>query len=158
MLNKVTFASLLILITAIADSSLVSAQIEEGRPVVILITPDIVYAGSIDDDSPQYETKTIEGLFSHENEGIIEKIYAFEILLHGIFYNGLRIAPEQQMIILALPSGNTRQTWVNIVSIFFDTFEIPSLYIHEANTWEDAIIPDLTPGNKLFWIINEINE
>ena len=109
---------------------MVSAQIEEGRPVVILLTPDTIYAGSLDDDSPQYETNAIEGLFSNENEGIIEKIYAFEILLHGIFYNGLRVAPEKQMIILALPSGNTRQTWVKIVSILFDTFEIPSLYIH----------------------------
>ncbi|MGK0298079.1 MAG: hypothetical protein ACI9XC_001697 [Gammaproteobacteria bacterium] len=158
MLHKITLASLLILFTAIAGSSLVSAQIEEGRPVVILITPDIIYAGSLDDDSPQYETKAIEGLFSNKNEGIIEKIYAFEILLHGIFYNGLRIAPEEQMIILAVPAGNTRQTWVEIVSILFDTFEIPSLYIHEANTWEDAILPDLTPGNKLYWIINDINE
>jgi len=137
---------------------MLSAQIEEGRPIVILLTPDTIYAGSLDDDSPQYETNAIEGLFSNENEGIIDKIFAFEILLQGVFYNGLRVAPENQMIILALPSVNTRQTWVKIVSILFDTFKIPSLYIHEANTWEDAIVPDLTPGNKLYWIINDINE
>jgi hypothetical protein len=153
-----TTIKVLILIMSIFNHSTLVAQIEEGRPVVILLTPETTYAGSLDDDSPQYETSTIQGLFSNEIEGMIEKLFAVEILLNGVFYNGLGINPDMQMIILALPPQNSRETWLKIVSILFDTFEIPSLYIHEANTWNDAITPELTPGEKLYWIARDNNK
>lgn len=132
-----------------------SAQIEPGRPVVILLTPESVYAGSLDSTFPVYESSSIEGLFSPENYGMFDKWFAFEITLQGIFYNGLNVRPEEQMLILAVPPGNDRDAWLQIVSILFDRFNVPELYIHETDAWDKAITPELTPGEKLYWISND---
>ncbi len=133
----------------------ITAQIEPGRPVVILMTPQFIYAGSLDSDLPDYETASIEGLFSNENHGKIDNWFAFEIMLQGIFYNGLNVRPEGQMLILAIPPGNNRDAWLQIVSIIFDRFKIPELYIHETDAWDKAITPELTPGEKLYWIARD---
>jgi hypothetical protein len=131
----------------------VTAQIEEGRPIVILMTPDTTYAGSLDDDLPRYETPAMEGLYDNK-KGLITNGNALELVLLNIFYNGMPVTPEAQMVILAIPSGNTRDAWLRIAAILFDRFHVPSLYIHEADNWDDAITPELTPGDKLYWISN----
>jgi hypothetical protein len=154
MVKHNAFTQLLLYITLLsipASAAASQGEIEEGRPIVILLTPLMTYAGSLDDGLPRYGTAALEGLFSPEKAGMFDKLYAFEILMHGIFYNGLAVSPEERMVILAIPPGNTRETWLNIVSILFDRFNVPSLYIHEAGTWDDAITPELTPGQKLYW-------
>jgi hypothetical protein len=59
------------------------------------------------------------------------------------------------MLILAIPPGNNRDAWLQIVSIIFDRFKIPELYIHETDAWDKAITPELTPGEKLYWIARD---
>ena len=61
------------------------------------------------------------------------------------------------MIILAIPPGNPRDAWIKIAAILFDRFSVPSLYIHETSSWENAITPELTPGDKLYWITGNEN-
>ncbi|NNE37662.1 MAG: hypothetical protein HKN08_05095 [Gammaproteobacteria bacterium] len=154
MINKIYF-SILISILGLSYFISVPAQIEPGRPVVILLTPESIYAGTLDSDLPDYESASIEGLFNNATYGIFDNEFALEITLQGIFYNGLNIRPEEQMLILAIPPGNSRDAWLQIVSILFDRFNVPELYIHETDTWEHAITPELTPGEKLYWIARD---
>ncbi len=154
-MNIKIYTLMLICLFGVTLLSSTSAQIEPGRPVVILLTPKSIYAGSLDSDQPDYESASIEGLFSNETFGMIDKWFAFEIALQGIFYNGLNIRPENQMLILAIPPGNNRDTWLQIVSILFDRFNVPELYIHETDVWDKAITPELTPGEKLYWISSD---
>ena len=88
------------------------AQIEAGRPIVVLLTPESIYAGSLDEEIPSYKTDSLEGLFSNEKIGIFNNWFALEIAFQGIFYNGMNIRPEDQMLILAIPPGNNRDAWV----------------------------------------------
>ena len=71
MLIKFKIINLPLLFILLLYFSSVISQIEEGRPVVILLTPEKTYAGSLDDDSPSFENPAIEGLYSNEREGII---------------------------------------------------------------------------------------
>jgi hypothetical protein len=128
------------------------AQTDTGRPVVVLLTPESIYAGSLDEEMPRYHADSLEGLFSNEEIGLFDNWFALEIAFQGIFYNGMNVRPENQMLILAIPPGNNRDAWLKIVSILFDRFNIPELYIHETQTWDTAITPELTPGEKLYWI------
>ena len=143
------------IILIVTFSTSASSQIEPGRPIVILLTPEKILAGSLDSEVPDYQTDTFDGLFSNEYYGIFDKWFALEIALQGIFYNGLNVRPEEQMLILAIPPGNNRAAWLQMVSILFDRFNIPELYIHETDTWDHAITPELTPGEKLYWISSD---
>ena len=152
--NKTIFAQVTLLVVLFLNIFSAKAQLNEGRPVVILLTPETTYAGTLDDDSPRFQTPAMEGLYDN-NKGLIGNWNALEIVLLNIFYNGVPVEPEAQMVILAIPSGNTREAWLKLASILFDRFKVPSLYIHEANNWDDAITPELTPGDKLFWIMGD---
>lgn len=151
MKNNTNF-KIAIFILILACISNANAQIETGRPVVVLLTPESIYAGSLDDEIPTYQTDSLEGLFSNEQIGIIDKWFAFEITFQSIFYNGINVSPEAQMLILAIPPGNNRDAWLKIVTILFDRFNVPELYIHETQSWDNAITPELTSGEKLYWI------
>jgi len=145
----------LIIVIFIFNLSYIShayAQIETGRPLVVLLTPESIYAGSLDEEMPAYQTDSLEGLFSNEEIGLFDNWFALEITFQGIFHNGMNVRPEDQMLILAIPPENNRDAWLKIVSILFDRFNIPELYIHETQTWDTAITPELTPGEKLYWI------
>lgn len=134
-----------------------AAQVEEGRPVVILLTPDTTYAGTLDDDSPLFQTPAMQGLYESDT-GLLADGNALELVLLNLFYNGLAVSPEDQMVIIAIPGGNSRDTWLRLAAILFDRFEVPELYIHEAGKWDDAITPELTPGDKLYWISRNKNQ
>ena len=127
------------------------AQSQDGRPIVILLTVDMVYAGTLDDESPRFETPALLGLYENE-EGMLAMTNALEIVFLNVFYHGIGIKPDAQMVILAIPPDNPREAWLKIATILFDKFHVPSLYIHEAGNWDDAITPELTPGDKLYWI------
>jgi len=151
-MKKNTNFKIIIFILIFSCISHAYAQIEAGRPVVVLLTPESIYAGSLDDEIPGYQTNSLEGLFSNEKNGIIDKWFAFEITFQGIFYNGINVRPEAQMLILAIPPGNNRDTWLKIATILFDRFKVPEIYIHETQTWDAATTPELTSGEKLYWI------
>ena len=154
--KKIFYLSILFLFlfSVLLNYQTANAQIEEGRPIVILSKPEGTFIGSLDDNFPQLEIPTIDGLYE-DGKGIIKNLNALEILFLNVFYNKFNLDPKNQMIILAIPSNNSREIWLHIASILFDKFSVPSLYIHEADSWDDAITPELTPGEKLYWIVGE---
>jgi len=57
---------------------------------------------------------------------------SMEEIWHHAFYNELRVQPDSQPVLLAIPPMNPKASTERMVQILFDTFNIPSLYLNVA--------------------------
>lgn len=62
-------------------------------------------------------------------QGSISNWDDFELLLRHAYYNELRIAPENQPVLLALGPRNTKAQRERVVQILFETFCVPAVYV-----------------------------
>mgnify|MGYP002387352841 FL=1 len=61
--------------------------------------------------------------------GAIADINKAELLLHHIFYNELRCAPEEHPVLLTQAAFNPKAHGENLMQLLFEKFEVPAMYI-----------------------------
>ncbi len=78
------------------------------------------------DDTTVLPAHPIERGYITTQWGSIEDVW------HHTFYNELRVQPDSQPVLLAIPPMNPKASTERMVQILFDTFNIPSLYVNVA--------------------------
>jgi actin-related protein len=59
-------------------------------------------------------------------KGIINDFYLFEKILHHSFYNELRSAPEEHMVLITEPPFNPKKNREKIIQLMFENFNVQS--------------------------------
>ena len=52
-----------------------------------------------------------------------------ERLLHHVFYNELRVCPEEHPVLFTEPTGASKQSRERTMQTLFETFNVPAAYI-----------------------------
>ncbi|MCB1171867.1 MAG: hypothetical protein KDK25_16080, partial [Leptospiraceae bacterium] len=61
--------------------------------------------------------------------GIVQNMDDLEKILHHTFYNELRVAPEEQAVLIIESSFSRRSDRERIVQMLFETFNVPAAYL-----------------------------
>eukprot|EP00928_Gymnodinium_smaydae_P039803 TRINITY_DN27113_c0_g3_i1.p1 TRINITY_DN27113_c0_g3~~TRINITY_DN27113_c0_g3_i1.p1 ORF type:complete len:1272 (+),score=228.98 TRINITY_DN27113_c0_g3_i1:66-3881(+) len=70
------------------------------------------------------------------SRGIIENFDDMEALWHNVFYQELRVAPESHPVLLVVPPNNPPENTERMLSIMFETFNVPAVYVENGPTLE----------------------
>lgn len=132
---------------------------EQNPPVIIVCDSDMIYAGIAGDDAPRAtfpaivgrpkmpgirvgmdnkdtyvgeEAKAKQGVLSLKypiEHGIIVNWDNMENILHHVFYNELRVMPEEHSVFISEAPMNPKQNREKMTQILFETFRVPNMYM-----------------------------
>ncbi len=67
--------------------------------------------------------------------GVLKDYDGFEKILHHIFYNALKVEPEDSEVLIALSPESTSQNRERIIQILFETFNTQAAYV----SWDPVL-------------------
>lgn len=106
---------------------------DEPSPAVIIdLAPDGIHVGFAGDDAPRASSEYPKG--SCMKDGYINNWSTLEHNLHNIFYNILRVAPEEQPVLVTESDLNPKANREKIVQLLFETFNTPAMYVSSRST------------------------
>ena len=95
-------------------------------PIVIDVGSMLTRGGFAGQDNPYAVIKHDEGFLQ---EGVVADIDALEKELHRMFYQELRVDPEEHLVLITEVPGNPKNVRELITRLLFETFNIPGCYL-----------------------------
>lgn len=80
---------------------------------------------------------------------------------HHVFYNELKVAPEEHTALLTYPADVPRSVKAKIIQVMYETFNVPSLYLGDQvserhtdplNVLDDLITPRMGGVCRRLWL------
>uniref|UniRef100_A0A914HZ96 Actin n=1 Tax=Globodera rostochiensis TaxID=31243 RepID=A0A914HZ96_GLORO len=119
-------------------------------------------AGFAGEDVPRVVFPSIVGRPRHHGHGIVTNWDDMETIWHHIFFNELRVAPEEHPVLLTEAPLNPKANREKMTQMMFETFSIPAMYLAKqavlslyATGSQTGIVVDSGDGVTYFMPIYE---